>query len=112
MNEKVFVCDRFTAFFALFGSCFTLLQVEGIIPHWDIQVAILTILSPRIALILMSGDFIRLDLLFTVFAGGHFVELLLMFLLKVDIVHLATFRAFLDVSTTISEMSGNFGFGE
>jgi hypothetical protein len=40
------------------------------------------------------------------------VKLLLMLFLKVDIIHLPAFGAFLDVPPAVPKVSGDFGFGE
>lgn len=60
----------------------------------------------------MPGNFVGFELFLAVFASRHFVELLLMLFLEVDIVHFATLGTFLDVSATVPKMGCDLRFRE
>ena len=60
----------------------------------------------------MFGHFIGLVLFLAVLAGSHFMIFLFMLFFEVDIIHLTTLGAFLDVTPTVAEMSCNLGFRE
>lgn len=112
VNKEVSVGDGLSTLFTLLGPGLALLQMERVIFDGHIQLTILAKVRPRRTRVFMVNNLMRLYWLFTELACSHLMKLLLMILLEIGIVHLTACRAFLNVSSTVTEMRSHFGLGE
>jgi hypothetical protein len=80
-----------------------------IILNGNIQLTILAILGFGRADIFVLCYFIGLKCFFAVLAWSHFMEFLLVILLKVNIEHLSAGGALFNIPPAVAKMCGNFG---
>lgn len=106
--EILFIGDRLITFGTRLGSRLTFLDMSVVNFFGNVEVAILTILRFLVAVSLVFFDIIRVELLLAVLTFFHFVVLLIMLFLKIDVIHFVTSWTFFNIPSTIAIMSSHF----
>ena len=108
MDQKLFVGNWLSAFFTHFCSRFTNFQMRAELLGRHFLLTVFAKFGFLMAVLGMGTNFSGAKLPLTILTRDLFMELLLMLINIVDIIHLSTFIASLNIPPAIPKVSSNF----